>query len=57
MRNLLKPGVRRYAYRVAGAGLAVAGVYGVVDGEKSAALLVLCAALFGVADQNVNDEG
>lgn len=47
---------RRWAYRVAGAGLAVAGVYGVIDGEKQAALLVLCAALFGVAHQNITDE-
>lgn len=57
MQDILKPKVRRWAYRVAGSALGVLGVYGVVDGEKQGALLILFAALFGVADRNVNDEG
>lgn len=56
MRNILKPKVRRYAYRVSGAALAVLGVYGVVDGSKTAALLVLFAAVFGVADAHVTQD-
>lgn len=59
MRDLLNkalaPKVRRWAYRVAGSGLGVAGVYGVIDGTQSAALLIFCGALFGVADRNVNE--
>lgn len=55
MQDILKPRVRRWAYRVSGASLGVLGVYGVVDGEKQGALLILFAALFGVADANVNE--
>ena len=55
MNQILKPTVRRWAYAVAGAGLGVAGVWGLVDGEQAAALLVLAGALFGVAHQNVNE--
>ncbi|WP_019136685.1 hypothetical protein [Cellulomonas massiliensis] len=46
------PAVRRWIYRVATAGLAVAAVYGYVDGEPSAAWLLLAAAVTGMADVN-----
>ena len=55
MKQILKPSVRRWAYAVAGAGLVVAGVYGLVDGDQAQALLLLVGALFGVAHQNVNE--
>lgn len=51
----LTPARRRWAYRVAAALLVTLGVYGVVDGEQSHALLLLFAALFGVAHANVED--
>lgn len=47
---------RRYAYRLAAAALAAAAVYGLVDGDESHALLLVFAALFGVADKNVNED-
>ncbi|MGD7734122.1 hypothetical protein ACQCX5_14360 [Propionibacteriaceae bacterium G57] len=49
----LTPAVRRWAYRVTGAGLGVAAVYGVLNGNEGAAWLLLASALFGVADANV----
>ena len=55
MSTILKPKVRSWAYRVSGAALTVLGVYGVVDGTRAAAILVLFAALFGVADAHVQD--
>lgn len=53
--DFLTPARRRWAYRVSAAALGVTAVYGVIDGEESAALLLLFAALFGVADRNVQD--
>lgn len=52
----LTPARRRWAYRISAAALAVAAVYGVVSGEESHAWLLLSAALFGVADRNVNED-
>lgn len=49
IKTVLTPRVRRWAYGVTGAGLAVAGVYGLVDGEQLAAWMGLSAALFGLA--------
>lgn len=51
------PKVRRYIYRVTTAALAVAGVYGFVDGQQAAALLLLAAAVTGLADVNVPASG
>lgn len=51
-----KPRVRRWTYRVSAASLSVAATYGVIDGNKSAALLLLFAAIFGIADANVSEE-
>lgn len=48
--------VRRYVYRVASAGLAVAGVYGLVDGKQAAAWLLAIAAVTGMADANARDD-
>ena len=45
-------GVRRWAYGVVGAGLTVAGVYGIMDGEQIAAWGFLAAAVLGVAAGN-----
>ncbi|WP_197080810.1 hypothetical protein [Cellulomonas sp. A375-1] len=56
MKQLLRPGVRRWVYRVSTAGLVVAGVYGVVDDEQAAAWLLLVAAVTAMADVNVSDE-
>ena len=44
--------VRRWAYGVTGAGLALAGVYGILDGEQIAAWGLLAAAALGVAAGN-----
>lgn len=52
----LTPARRRWLYRITAAALGVAAVYGVLDGTKIAALLVLVAAVLGVADRNVNQE-
>jgi hypothetical protein len=51
------PAVRRWAYGVTGAGLAVAGVYGVLDGEQIAAWGVLGAAVLGIAAGNTPTSG
>lgn len=51
------PGVRRWMYRVANAGLAVAVGYGVLNGEESMLWLLLVNALLGLADANVTQEG
>lgn len=53
MKALLRPQVRRWAYRVTTAGLVVLGVYGVVDGQQAAAWAVLAAAVTGMASANV----
>lgn len=52
----LTPARRSWAYRVSGAALAVAAVYGLVSGEESHAWLLLSAALFGVADRNIDKD-
>lgn len=44
---------RKYLYRVTGAGLGVAAVYGLVDGQEAAALLLFAMAALGLADRNV----
>ena len=44
--------VRRWAYGVSAAALAVLGTYGVLNGEQIAAWGVAAAALFGVAAGN-----
>lgn len=49
----LTPRRRRRLYIITGAALAVAGVYGVVDGNQSAGWLGLAAAVLGVAQDNV----
>lgn len=52
----LKPKTRKRLYRVTGAALVVAGVYGVVNGQEAAAFLGLAAAVLGVADKNVTQD-
>lgn len=46
---------RKYAYRVVAAGLTYAALKGLVDGNESAALLLLAAAVLGLADKNAVD--
>lgn len=55
MTKLLSPARRRWAYRVTGAALIVAGIYGLIDGAQRDAWLILAGALFGVADRHVDD--
>lgn len=50
------PATRRWMYRVANAGLAVAVGYGVLNGEESMLWLLLVNALLGLADMNVPQE-
>lgn len=47
------PTTRKWMYRVANAGLAVAVGYGVVNGNESTLWLLLVNALLGLADVNV----
>lgn len=53
MRNTINhaitPAVRRWLYGVATAALAVAGVYGLLDGQQLAAFSGLAAAITGLA--------
>jgi hypothetical protein len=49
----IKPAHRRYLYRVANAGLALAVGYGVLNGEESALWLLAINAVLGLADANV----
>lgn len=51
------PATRRWMYRVANAGLAVAVGYGVLNGQESMLWLLLFNALLGLADANVTQEG
>lgn len=44
---------RRWTYRVATAGLVVAGIYGLVNSEEAAGWLLVIAAVTGMADMNV----
>lgn len=48
----LTPRVRARIYTVAAAAVAVAGVYGLVDGEQAAAWLLLVSAVLGMARVN-----
>lgn len=54
--RLLRPTVRRWLYQITGAALAIAGVYGLLDGQQLAAWMGLASALFGLASINVPDE-
>lgn len=47
---------RKYIYRVATAGLGVAVVYGLLNGEQAAAWGVLLMAVTGMADRNTDVE-
>ena len=53
--KFLTPGVRKWAYGVAAAGITVLGVYGYLDGNEAAAWNGLAAALFCVAIANTHD--
>lgn len=44
----ITPEVRRYLYRVAGAVLAIAGLYGLLSADEVAAYAVAIATLLGV---------
>lgn len=50
------PKVRKYIYRVATAGLAVLGVYGLVTSEEAAAWALLAAAVTSLADVNTDKD-
>jgi len=50
------PKVRKYIYRVATAGLAVLGVYGLVTSEQAAAWALLAAAVTSLADVNTDKD-
>lgn len=52
LETLLRPTVRRWLYQLAAAGLAIAGVYGLIDGQQLAAWMGLASALFGLAAMN-----
>lgn len=49
MNTLKDPRARRWLYIVTGAALAVAGVYGLLDGQQIAAWMGLAAAVLGLA--------
>lgn len=48
------PKARKYVYRIATAGLAVLGVYGLVSSEQAATWALLAAAVTGMADVNTD---
>lgn len=50
----LTPALRKRLYEVAIAAVALAVVYGLLDGNQAAAWLLLIAAVLGVARANVN---
>lgn len=50
LETVFTPGRRRWLYRIAAAALALLGVYGVLNANEADALLLLFAALFGLAD-------
>ena len=56
MKDILKPSGRKYLYRVAIAGLAVAAFYGIISQEAVPVLTSLVIAVLAVADANVPDE-
>lgn len=53
MVDKITPAMRLWAYGIAAAALAVASVYGFIDGDQRAAWDLLMVALFGVAAYNV----
>ncbi len=53
MRNLLKPAVRSWAYRVALAVCVLLSVKGYIDNQEVLYWNLLFAALFGMADSHV----
>jgi len=55
MTKYLTPSVRRWLYGVTTAGLAVLGVYGVLDGQQLAAWSGLAAAITGLAYVNTSE--
>lgn len=52
----LTPKTRKRAYEAGLAGIGVAVVYGLVDGEQAAAWALLLAPLLGLARANVTDD-
>lgn len=56
MKDILKPTGRKYLYRIAIAGLAVAAFYGIISREAVPVLTSLTIAVLAVADANVPDE-
>jgi hypothetical protein len=53
-RALFSPRGRRYIYRVSNAGLGCAVAYGVLDGHREAAVLLVVNAVLGLADAHVD---
>lgn len=53
MKLTLTPGRRRWLYRVTSAVLAALVIWRVLDGQQSAALLLIVSAVLGVADAHV----
>lgn len=51
------PVTRMWAYNVMVAVMAALTIWGVLDGDKAAALNAIAAALFAVASANVNKSG
>lgn len=47
---------RRWLYRIGAAALVLLVAYKVLDGEQSAAWLLLIGALLGMADANASDQ-
>lgn len=52
--NIAKPKTRQYLYRVCQATSALLAVYGLIEQSKLAAIGFVAAAVFGVADGNVD---
>lgn len=51
------PTTRMWAYNIMVAVMAALTIWGVLDGDKAAALNAVAAALFAVASANVNRSG
>lgn len=51
------PTTRIWAYNIMVAVMAALTVWGILDGDKAAALNAVAAALFAVASANVNNPG
>lgn len=56
MKDIFRPTTRKYLYRVACAGLAVAAFYGIVAQQAVPVLTSLVIAVLAVADANVPDK-